>query len=125
MNAASSSNCVLKPLLRLFYDDSCLLKLISLIFKLSIHFLACTGHKYYYNTRTHVSQWEPPSSSRQVATQQFVNEVSEDASTVNWHLRQSGLPGGDQSSDLKRCTRCGGWGVGLVQLWGYCNHCTR
>ncbi|GFS37608.1 WW domain-containing protein [Actinidia rufa] len=20
---------------------------------------------------------------------------------------------------------CGGWGVGLVQLWGYCNHCTR
>ncbi|GMN56731.1 hypothetical protein TIFTF001_025844 [Ficus carica] len=84
-----------------------------------------TGHKYYYNTRTHVSQWERPSSSRQVATQQFVNEVSEDASTVNWHLRQSRLPGGDQSSDLKRCTGCGGWGVGLVQLWGYCNHCTR
>lgn len=84
-----------------------------------------TGLKYYYNTRTHVSQWERPSSSRQVATQQFVNEVSEDASAVNWHLQQSGLPGGDQSSDLKRCTGCGGWGVGLVQLWGYCNHCTR
>ncbi|KAK9951327.1 hypothetical protein M0R45_006781 [Rubus argutus] len=25
----------------------------------------------------------------------------------------------------KRCMGCGGWGVGLVQMWGYCNHCTR
>ncbi|XP_029129934.1 polyglutamine-binding protein 1 [Cajanus cajan] len=21
--------------------------------------------------------------------------------------------------------QCGGWGVGLVQAWGHCNHCTR
>jgi hypothetical protein len=26
---------------------------------------------------------------------------------------------------FKRCLGCGGWGVGLVQDSGYCNHCTR
>ncbi|MCI86804.1 WW domain-containing, partial [Trifolium medium] len=31
----------------------------------------------------------------------------------------------DQSSSSPRCMGCGGWGVGLVQSWGYCNHCTR
>lgn len=31
----------------------------------------------------------------------------------------------DRSAMLKRCMGCGGWGVGLVQMWGYCNHCTR
>ncbi|EXC30739.1 Polyglutamine-binding protein 1 [Morus notabilis] len=84
-----------------------------------------TGHKYYYNTKTHISQWECPSSSQQAKTQHFVNKASENASNVSWHLQQSGMPGGDQSSDLQRCMGCGGWGVGLVQVWGYCNHCTR
>ncbi|TVU36059.1 hypothetical protein EJB05_17971 [Eragrostis curvula] len=29
------------------------------------------------------------------------------------------------NSQMQRCMGCGGWGVGLVQQWGYCNHCTR
>ncbi|QCE03074.1 polyglutamine-binding protein 1 [Vigna unguiculata] len=62
-----------------------------------------TGHKYYYNTKTHVSQWERPNLARKVSVGD----------------------GHDQSSNLPRCMGCGGWGVGLVQAWAYCNHCTR
>ncbi|KAK7355279.1 hypothetical protein VNO80_14532 [Phaseolus coccineus] len=62
-----------------------------------------TGHKYYYNTKTHVSQWQRPNLAHKV----LVGD------------------GYDESSNLARCTGCGGWGVGLVQAWGYCNHCTR
>jgi polyglutamine-binding protein 1 len=29
------------------------------------------------------------------------------------------------NSQMQRCLGCGGWGVGLVQQSGYCNHCTR
>ncbi|XP_010256838.1 PREDICTED: uncharacterized protein LOC104596944 isoform X2 [Nelumbo nucifera] len=64
-----------------------------------------TGQKYYYNTKTHVSQWEWPDSSLATSSQ---------------HAEAD-----DQSSMLKRCMGCGGWGLGLVQTWGYCNHCTR
>ncbi|XP_062107547.1 uncharacterized protein LOC133818597 isoform X2 [Humulus lupulus] len=92
-----------------------------------------SGHKYYYNTKTHVSQWErpkthvsqwePPSASQQVANQHLLNAVSESISNVNG---KSGLlEQKDQSSEPERCMGCGGWGVGLVQMWGYCNHCTR
>ncbi|CAA6665383.1 unnamed protein product [Spirodela intermedia] len=28
-------------------------------------------------------------------------------------------------SPSQKCKGCGGWGVDLVQQWGYCNHCTR
>ncbi|KAK7267200.1 hypothetical protein RIF29_19865 [Crotalaria pallida] len=69
-----------------------------------------TGHKYYYNTKTHLSQWERPNSAQEV---------------VSDHPDLSVAGGDDQSSNLHRCTGCGGWGVGLVQAWGYCNHCTR
>ncbi|XP_019453100.1 PREDICTED: uncharacterized protein LOC109354810 [Lupinus angustifolius] len=69
-----------------------------------------TGHKYYYNTKTHVSQWESPNSARKV---------------VSAHKELSVAGGDDQSSNLQRCTGCGGWGVGVVQAWGYCKHCTR
>ncbi|XP_047182224.1 uncharacterized protein LOC124848562 isoform X2 [Vigna umbellata] len=62
-----------------------------------------TGHKYYYNTKTHISQWERPNLAHEVSVGD----------------------GYDQSSNLPRCMGCGGWGVGLVQAWGYCNHCTR
>ncbi|KAK8468178.1 hypothetical protein PHAVU_007G243700 [Phaseolus vulgaris] len=62
-----------------------------------------TGHKYYYNTKTHVSQWQRPNLAHNVPVGD----------------------GYDESSNLARCTGCGGWGVGLVQTWGYCNHCTR
>ncbi|KAK7393044.1 hypothetical protein VNO78_21495 [Psophocarpus tetragonolobus] len=69
-----------------------------------------TGHKYYYNTKTLVTQWERPN---------LAQEVVSDSSDL--------LVGGgyNQSSNLPQCMGCGGWGVGLVQAWGYCNHCTR
>ncbi|XP_065853229.1 uncharacterized protein [Euphorbia lathyris] len=73
-----------------------------------------SGHKYYYNTRTHVSQWECPNSSQFVAPQRYYK--STESKSHIWD---------DHSSELKICMGCGGWGVGLVKLWGYCNHCTR
>lgn len=73
-----------------------------------------TGHKYYYNTRTNISQWECPDLTQSVASERPGSWVSEN--TVSENLAS-------QSPD--RCISCGGWGVGLVQLWGYCNHCTR
>ncbi|KAF8043715.1 hypothetical protein BT93_A1893 [Corymbia citriodora subsp. variegata] len=75
-----------------------------------------TGHKYYYNTVTHVSQWEHPSSSQKVASQHDESLVSRSAANKDFD---------DQSSHATRCMECGGWGLGLVQSWGYCNHCTR
>ncbi|XP_073223653.1 uncharacterized protein [Cicer arietinum] len=69
-----------------------------------------SGHKYYYNTKTHVSQWKHPNSSQEVVSDRLVLPVG--------HVE-------DQSSNLQKCMGCGGWGVGLVQAWGYCNHCTR
>ncbi|XP_077220695.1 WW domain-containing protein isoform X2 [Tasmannia lanceolata] len=75
-----------------------------------------TGQKYYYNTKTHLSQWDHPNSSLQVASQPIDSIISGDEAAGN---------GGYQSSVLKRCMGCGGWGKGLVQTWGYCNHCTR
>ncbi|KAJ6380737.1 hypothetical protein OIU77_029605 [Salix suchowensis] len=74
-----------------------------------------TGHKYYYNTKTHISQWEHPKSS-QLASQHRHISYSGNASSGNQENR---------SSDPKKCIECSGWGLGLVQTWGYCNHCTR
>ncbi|XAR49590.1 hypothetical protein NMG60_11032842 [Bertholletia excelsa] len=71
-----------------------------------------TGQKYYYNSKTLVSQWEHPNSSQQVDLQLSGSGDSKDATK-------------DQLSVPKKCMGCGGWGLGLVQLWGYCNHCTR
>ncbi|KAJ9185078.1 hypothetical protein P3X46_004750 [Hevea brasiliensis] len=73
-----------------------------------------SAQKYYYNTKTNVSQWEHPISSQIVASQQRCN-IS-DSGNHGWN---------DQSSERKKCLGCGGWGVGLVQEWGFCNHCTR
>ncbi|XP_047327682.1 uncharacterized protein LOC124931293 isoform X2 [Impatiens glandulifera] len=72
-----------------------------------------TGQKYYYNTRTQLSQWEHPNSKQQSYTQ-HTETVNLRHAADNRYL----------SFDHK-CLGCGGWGVGLVQLWGYCNHCTR
>lgn len=74
-----------------------------------------TGHKYYYNMKTHVSQWECPYSSKQVI------ENSNTMASANSANKDQGL----SSSVREKCTGCGGWGVGLVQIWGYCKHCTR
>ncbi|XP_027363945.1 uncharacterized protein LOC113871212 isoform X2 [Abrus precatorius] len=69
-----------------------------------------TGHRYYYNTKTHVSQWEYPNLTQEVVSNQSDLSVG---------------GGYGQSSNFPRCLGCGGWGVGLVQAWGYCSHCTR
>ncbi|CAH9128444.1 unnamed protein product [Cuscuta epithymum] len=70
-----------------------------------------TGQKYYYNTLTNVSQWENPFTFKQTALQ-----LHDANTTTNM---------GQQSSILPKCKGCGGWGVSLVQSWGYCRHCTR
>ncbi|KAL6613933.1 hypothetical protein ACP70R_036203 [Stipagrostis hirtigluma subsp. patula] len=75
-----------------------------------------TGHKYYYNTKTQATQWEPPTSANPgVAPHAPINAAAEPVtqSADIWN------------SQMQRCLGCGGWGVGLVQPWGYCNHCTR
>lgn len=60
-----------------------------------------TGQKYYYNLKTNESTWERPMPVKK----------PED---------------GDVSGSLlRKCAGCWGWGHGLVQSWGYCNHCTR
>ncbi|RXH80911.1 hypothetical protein DVH24_004825 [Malus domestica] len=85
-----------------------------------------TGHKYYYNTKTQVSQWKHPGSSEQIASQHFESMVSGNPANVYWDGQSTEVQAGkDESSTLKKCLSCGGWGVGLVQMWGYCNHCTR
>lgn len=75
-----------------------------------------TGQKYYYNRKTNVSQWEPPGAQQQVTAQHYETIVS--PSVINVNLE-------DKSSTFPRCMGCGGWGLGLVQSWGYCDHCTR
>lgn len=75
-----------------------------------------TGQKYYYNSQTNVSQWEHPSKPQQVPIQHHDRAVANNATNVTWV---------GQASTFQRCIECGGWGVGLVQSWGYCKHCTR
>ncbi|RVX04871.1 Polyglutamine-binding protein 1 [Vitis vinifera] len=86
-------------------------------------FASYTGQKYYYNRKTQASQWEPPNTVQQVP-----NTVQQVASGHSGNMVFSNAVNGnqdDRSAMLKRCMGCGGWGVGLVQMWGYCNHCTR
>jgi len=74
------------------------------------------GHKYYYNTKTQATQWEPPTSVNTIVTPHVPTNTAVEpvAQTADiW------------DSQMQRCSGCGGWGVGLVQSWGYCNHCTR
>ncbi|KAL0391762.1 UNVERIFIED_CONTAM: Polyglutamine-binding protein 1, partial [Sesamum radiatum] len=75
-----------------------------------------TGLKYYYNRKTNVSQWEDPGARQHVISQHCDKMTSSDAMTGNL---------GDQPSTSQKCMGCGGWGLDLVQSWGYCNHCTR
>ena len=79
-------------------------------------FSFCAGQKYYYNKKTQVSQWQPPQVMLE-ATPAHASDVT------SKNLHDSKWP--EQSSMSERCLGCGGWGVGLVQAWGYCNHCTR
>ncbi|KAK9091720.1 hypothetical protein Sjap_024897 [Stephania japonica] len=74
-----------------------------------------TGQKYYYNTKTHVSQWDRPESMKEV-------ELSESKEIFFGHM---GNGNNDARLVMPKCMGCGGWGISLVQAWGYCNHCTR
>lgn len=75
-----------------------------------------TGHKYYYNTKTQTTQWEPPTS---------VNTNVTPPASTNTAVEPVAQAADIWNSQMQRCLGCGGWGVGLVQPWGYCNHCTR
>lgn len=74
------------------------------------------GHKYYYNTKTQTTQWEPPTS---------VNTNVTPPASTNTAVEPVAQAADIWNSQMQRCLGCGGWGVGLVQPWGYCNHCTR
>lgn len=65
-----------------------------------------TGQKYYYNTKTNESKWERPIC--------MMKPTNQDPAAAHGSALCS-----------NRCAGCGGWGLGLVQSWGYCNHCTR
>ncbi|URD72506.1 WW domain [Musa troglodytarum] len=73
-----------------------------------------TGQTYYYNRKTCISQWERPISSSHVSS-----STSESIATEHESSRTGGF------NHLTKCMGCGGWGLGVVQPWGYCNHCTR
>ncbi|GAB2267084.1 hypothetical protein Dimus_002067 [Dionaea muscipula] len=75
-----------------------------------------SGQKYYYNKKTNVSQWERPNLPPQITSEHVESNASEGIVHGNG-LGHSSIP--------QRCLGCGGWGVGLVQGWGYCKHCTR
>ncbi|XP_075495837.1 uncharacterized protein LOC142533097 [Primulina tabacum] len=75
-----------------------------------------TGQKYYYNQKTNLSQWVHPSGQQQPNSQPYDRIPS--ATAVVGNL-------GDQPFKFPKCMGCGGWGVDLVQSWGYCRHCTR
>ncbi|RAL48157.1 hypothetical protein DM860_005581 [Cuscuta australis] len=70
-----------------------------------------SGQKYYFNTLTNVSQWEHPCTLKQNGLQ------------LHGANRTTNV--GEQSCALPKCKGCGGWGVSLLQSWGYCRHCTR
>lgn len=75
-----------------------------------------TGQKYYYNRKTNVSQWEPPNSWSDLVPKHIdCMPTGHEAAVTADH----------EASYRQKCMECGGWGVGLVQAWGYCNHCTR
>lgn len=84
--------------------------LVSLIYIYGALYLHI-GRKYYYNTRTRVSQWEHPISTLQSSSTHAGSGITSTGNSLQ--------------VQMPRCLGCGGWGLGLVQSSGYCNHCTR
>ena len=78
--------------------------------------LMTLGQKYYYNRKTNASQWELPNSMNELVPQHADHMGTGHEATVT---------SASEPSYKKKCMGCGGWGLGLVQAWGYCNHCTR
>lgn len=79
-------------------------------------FLRDLGQKYYYNTNTQATQWEPPTAVNPGVAPHAPTNAAVEMAAQNTDI---------WNSQMQRCLGCGGWGVGLVQPWGYCNHCTR
>ena len=75
--------------------------------------LMTSGQKYYYNRKTNVSQWELPNSMKEL--------VPDHMGTGH----EATVTAAYEPSYKRKCMGCGGWGLGLIQDWGYCNHCTR
>ncbi|KAL5221080.1 hypothetical protein ABZP36_025793 [Zizania latifolia] len=75
-----------------------------------------TGQKYYYNTKTQATQWELPTVVNPGVVRHAPTNAAVEMATQNTDI---------WNPQMQRCLGCGGWGVGLVQPWGYCNHCTR
>eukprot|EP00252_Welwitschia_mirabilis_P020859 TRINITY_DN51_c0_g3_i1.p1 TRINITY_DN51_c0_g3~~TRINITY_DN51_c0_g3_i1.p1 ORF type:complete len:696 (-),score=188.90 TRINITY_DN51_c0_g3_i1:306-2393(-) len=78
---------------------------------------SATGQKYYFNAQTNVSQWQRPTISDSLASSTYEQGTPPKSKEVN------GMS--SATSMVTKCAGCGGWGNGLVQAWGYCNHCTR
>ena len=81
-----------------------------------LFFLA--GQKYYYNTKTNETRWERPRGAAPAAAE---DSSENHVSTGNGDVSSAATNG----PKFKKCLGCQGWGRGLVQAWGYCNHCTR
>uniref|UniRef100_A0A0D9V9I0 Polyglutamine-binding protein 1 n=1 Tax=Leersia perrieri TaxID=77586 RepID=A0A0D9V9I0_9ORYZ len=92
-----------------------------------------TGQKYYYNTKTQATQWEPPTAvnpgvALHAPTNSTVDVVNPGVALhapTNAAVEMAAQNTDIWNPQMQRCLGCGGWGVGLVQPWGYCNHCTR
>ncbi|KAF9600175.1 hypothetical protein IFM89_004999 [Coptis chinensis] len=83
--------------------------------KLAENLKGLRSQRDYYNTKTHVSQWNKPESVEQNASQRGAMMLS----------AKSPAESGSKSSISRKCMGCCGWGLDLVQDWGYCNHCIR
>ncbi|XP_051227760.1 uncharacterized protein [Lolium perenne] len=88
-----------------------------------------TGQKYYYNTKTQATQWEPPISVNPgdvpQASTNVVNPGVLPQGSTDVAVQPTAQNADIWNPHMQRCSGCGGFGVGLVQPWGYCNHCTR
>ena len=63
-----------------------------------------------------MTQWERPNSGHHIPLQHAHSIPSGyEATRVSNH----------EPEYMRKCMGCGGWGVGVVQPWGFCNHCTR
>ncbi|KAL5227037.1 hypothetical protein ABZP36_015302 [Zizania latifolia] len=83
-----------------------------------------TGQKYYYNTKTQATQWELPTAMNPGVVPHAPTNAAVHA-PANAVVEVAAQNTDIWNPQMQRCLGCGGWGVGLVQPWGYCDHCTR
>ncbi|GKF18335.1 WW domain-containing protein, partial [Tanacetum coccineum] len=86
-----------------------------------------TGCVYYYNQKSGQSQWEKPvgtSLNSQSSSSPLLGDWQEVLDETSGQQGNEPKPT-QQPVEIKKCSGCGGWGVGLVQSWGYCSHYIR